>query len=56
MTQWLHAWSPFRGLSLGLIVTRPPAFYAVQNSYWGLPSIQHADPAFPALGYWRGYV
>lgn len=56
MTQWLHAWSPFRGLFWGLIVTGPSAFCAVQNSYWGLPSIQHADPAFPALGYWRGYV
>ena len=24
--------------------------------YWGLPSIQASDPAFPPLGYWRGYV
>ena len=24
--------------------------------YWGLPSINAADPAFPPLGYWRGYV
>jgi hypothetical protein len=24
--------------------------------YWGLPSIQRGDPAFPPLGYWRGYV
>merc|ERR1712216_1011357 len=24
--------------------------------YWGLPSIDASDPAFPALGYWRGYV
>ena len=24
--------------------------------YWGLPSISADDPAFPALGYWRGYV
>eukprot|EP00440_Ansanella_granifera_P056074 gb/GFBE01060778.1/.p1 GENE.gb/GFBE01060778.1/~~gb/GFBE01060778.1/.p1 ORF type:complete len:828 (+),score=155.91 gb/GFBE01060778.1/:1-2484(+) len=24
--------------------------------YWGLPSIQAADPTFPPLGYWRGYV
>jgi glycogen debranching enzyme len=24
--------------------------------YWGLPSITADDPAFPALGYWRGYV
>ena len=24
--------------------------------YWGLPSIEASDPAFPALGYWRGYV
>ena len=22
--------------------------------YWGLPSIAADDPAFPALGYWRG--
>jgi len=26
------------------------------DCYWGLPSIQKADPAFPPLGYWRGYV
>ena len=24
--------------------------------YWGLPSINAADPAFPPLGYWRGFV
>ena len=24
--------------------------------YWGLPSIEASDPAFPGLGYWRGYV
>lgn len=24
--------------------------------YWGLPSIQASDPAYPPLGYWRGYV
>ena len=24
--------------------------------YWGLPSIEANDPAYPALGYWRGYV
>jgi hypothetical protein len=24
--------------------------------YWGLPSIAASDPAFPPLGYWRGYV
>jgi len=24
--------------------------------YWGLPSISADDRAFPALGYWRGYV
>jgi len=22
--------------------------------YWGLPSIQASDPAYPPLGYWRG--
>jgi putative isomerase len=26
------------------------------DCYWGLPSIQRADAAFPPLGYWRGYV
>ena len=26
------------------------------SCYWGLPSISADDPAFPALGYWRGYV
>ena len=26
------------------------------DCYWGLPSIERADPAFPPLGYWRGYV
>lgn len=24
--------------------------------YWGLPSIEASDPAYPALGYWRGYI
>ena len=24
--------------------------------YWGLPSIAASDPAYPPLGYWRGYV
>jgi hypothetical protein len=24
--------------------------------YYGLPSIDRSDPAFPKLGYWRGYV
>ena len=24
--------------------------------FWGLPSIQASDPAYPLLGYWRGYV
>jgi len=26
------------------------------DCYWGLPSIQKSDVAFPPLGYWRGYV
>jgi hypothetical protein len=26
------------------------------DCYWGLPSIQRNDSAFPPLGYWRGYV
>jgi len=26
------------------------------SCYWGLPSIQAEDVAFPPLGYWRGYV
>ena len=26
------------------------------DCYWGLPSIQRADPAFAHLGYWRGFV
>jgi putative isomerase len=26
------------------------------SCYWGLPSISADDPAFPALGYWRGFV
>jgi hypothetical protein len=26
------------------------------DCYWGLPSISADDPAFPKLGYWRGYV
>jgi len=26
------------------------------DCYWGLPSINAQDPAFPPLGYWRGYV
>ena len=24
--------------------------------YWGLPSINAADPAYPPLGYWRGFT
>jgi hypothetical protein len=24
--------------------------------YWGLPSIEASDAAFPQLGYWRGFV
>jgi len=24
------------------------------SCYWGLPSIQASDPAYPPLGYWRG--
>ena len=24
--------------------------------FWGLPSISADDPAFPPLGYWRGFV
>ena len=24
--------------------------------YWGLPSISADDPAYPPLGYWRGYI
>lgn len=27
-----------------------------EDCYWGLPSIEASDPAFPPLGYWRGYV
>jgi hypothetical protein len=27
-----------------------------QDCWWGLPSIEASDPAFPHLGYWRGYV
>ena len=26
------------------------------SCYWGLPSISADDPAFPPLGYWRGFV
>jgi putative isomerase len=26
------------------------------DNYWGLPSIDARDPAFPKLGYWRGFV
>ena len=26
------------------------------DCYWGLPSISADDPAFPQLGYWRGYA
>ena len=26
------------------------------DNYWGLPSIEATDPAFPQLGYWRGFV
>lgn len=35
-----------------------PAFPVGSNNtcYWGLPSISADDPAYPPLGYWRGYV
>ena len=36
-----------------------PQHRAKQNSddcWWGLPSIAADDPAFPQLGYWRGFV
>ena len=26
------------------------------SCWWGLPSIEASDPAYPPLGYWRGYV
>ena len=26
------------------------------DCYWGLPSIAADDPAYPPLGYWRGFV
>ena len=26
------------------------------SCFWPLPSIAASDPAFPALGYWRGYI
>jgi len=28
----------------------------VKNGAAGLPSISADDPAFPKLGYWRGYI
>ena len=27
-----------------------------RNCWWGLPSIQASDSAFPPLGYWRGFT
>ena len=27
-----------------------------ETCYWGLPSIEASDPAYPKLGYWRGYI
>lgn len=30
--------------------------HQTNTCYWGLPSISADDPAFPPLGYWRGYV
>ena len=26
------------------------------DCFWGLPSIQRSDPAYPPLGYWRGFT
>ena len=38
-------------------VSREGAFAGnADECYWGLPSIERSDPAFPPLGYWRGYV
>jgi hypothetical protein len=50
MTKWLM--NPAR------FCISPTGDYAgnSEDCYWGLPSISADDPAFPALGYWRGYV
>ena len=50
MEQWLHSPEHF--------CISPNGDFAGNKDtcYWGLPSIQAADPAYPPLGYWRGYV
>ena len=50
VTNWLH--SPDR-----FCIAPDGDFKGNKDTcYWGLPSIQASDPAFPPLGYWRGYV
>jgi hypothetical protein len=50
MENWLHSPDHF--------CIAPNGDFAGNNDacFWGLPSIEASDPAFPALGYWRGYV
>jgi hypothetical protein len=45
-----------RGFCISVSNASTPFAGNDDDCYWGLPSIRADDPAFPALGYWRGYV
>ena len=51
MTAWLQNASRFCITPEGDFKGNDP-----DACYWGLPSISANDPAFPPLGYWRGFV
>ena len=50
MTGWLLNASRFCIAPNGDFAGNP------DTCYWGLPSVSADDPAFPPLGYWRGFV
>eukprot|EP01043_Picozoa_sp_COSAG02_P022771 COSAG02_NODE_1193_length_13958_cov_4.939029_8_plen_147_part_00 len=50
MTEWFFSKQHF-------CISRSGDFSGNDDAcYYGLPSIERSDPAFPKLGYWRGYV
>jgi len=54
INQLLHSWF----FNSSRFCVAPDGDFVKNNDtcYWGLPSISADDPAFPALGYWRGFV
>ena len=51
MTAWMQNSSRFCIAPNGDFAGNDP-----KSCWWGLPSISADDPAFPPLGYWRGFV